>query len=389
MKSMEITGNRKTRQTITCFLILFLLGLESGGFQISLLKIVETVGLSSHLSGVLVSGQYGAIVIMPLLVGHFADRKGRCRVLSASCLVFALGCAGMSVFQTFGSLFMCAFAIGSGYSVCESVSSALLGEIHEEKAGKYMNLSQCFFSLGAMAGPQLLELGRSYLGWNYQSLFLLCGIVGAVIGLGTLPEARRDTVHTVQMSEQTSSPVRREILYLAVGFFVYTSLECGISYYLDGFVTTELQCPEHAANILSLFWMCMALGRLLCGLFYQYRKMILICSFLGAGCCLGLLLFFPCLPLGYFCFSLIGLSLASVWPNLMSLGVESCPGYSAQAAGILSTGGGIGAVAAPVFLGMVMDGAGLRLGFGGLGLLAVIGALICVQYYHRIRTLHE
>jgi hypothetical protein len=55
----------------------------------------------------------------------------------------------------------------------------------------------------------------------------------------------------------------------------------------------------------------------------------------------------------------------------------------------LSTGGGIGAVAAPVFLGMVMDGAGLRLGFGGLGLLAVIGALMGVQYYHRIRTLHE
>ena len=82
--------DRRGRLTAVCFFILFLLGFEAGGFQISLLKIMEAEGFSSGLSGVLVSGQYGAIIIMPLLVGGFADRRGKRRVLTASCLIFAL-----------------------------------------------------------------------------------------------------------------------------------------------------------------------------------------------------------------------------------------------------------------------------------------------------------
>lgn len=375
--------DRRGRLTAICFFVLFLLGFEAGGFQISLLKIIEAQGFSSGLSGVLVSGQYGAIIIMPLLVGGFADRRGKRKVLAASCLIFALGAFGMSSFHAFGALMISAFAIGTGYSVSESIGSALLAEAHGEKSGKYMNLSQCFFSLGAMLSPQLLEYGSRSFGWSYQSLFQICGAAGLAASIGVIGWAGRDTPADTSPKED-SMPIGREILYLAAGLFVYASLEGGISYYLDSFAATELLRPEHGANMLSLFWLFMLGGRIICGLLYRYRRRLLAVSLLGTGVLLILLSLFPSLSMGYVCFSLMGFSLASIWPNLMSLAVEGYEGNSAQAAGIISTGGGFGSVFSPLLLGMLMEGVGLRPGFAILGILSLLGMLICRGYYRTV-----
>lgn len=375
--------DRRDRLTAICFFVLFLLGFEAGGFQISLLKIIEAQGFSSGLSGVLVSGQYGAIIIMPLLVGGFADRRGKRKVLAASCLIFAMGAFGMSSFHAFGALMLSAFAIGTGYSVSESIGSALLAEAHGEKSGKYMNLSQCFFSLGAMLSPQLLEYGSRSFGWSYQSLFQICGAAGLAASIGVIGWAGRDTLADTSPKED-SMPIGREILYLAAGLFVYASLEGGISYYLDSFAATELLRPEHGANMLSLFWLFMLGGRIICGLLYRYRRRLLAVSLLGTGVLLILLSAFPTLSMGYVCFSLMGFSLASIWPNLMSLAVEGYEGNSAQAAGIISTGGGFGAVFSPLLLGMLMESVGLRPGFAILGILSLLGMFICRGYYRSI-----
>lgn len=375
--------DRRGRLTAICFFVLFMLGFEAGGFQISLLKIIEAQKFSSGLSGVLVSGQYGAIIIMPLLAGGFADRRGKRKVLTASCLIFALGAFGMSSLHAFGALMLSAFAIGTGYSVSESIGSALLAEAHGEKSGKYMNLSQCFFSLGAMVSPQLLEYGSRSFGWSYQSLFQICGAAGLAASIGVIGLAGKDTPADTSPKE-ASMPIGREILYLAAGLFVYASLEGGISYYLDSFAATELLRPEHGANMLSLFWLFMLGGRIICGMLYRYRRKLLAISLLGTGVLLILLSLFPSLLMGYVCFSLLGFSLASIWPNLMSLAVEGYVNNSAQAAGIISTGGGFGAVFSPLLLGMLMESAGLRPGFVILGILSLLGMLICRGYYRTI-----
>lgn len=375
--------DRRGRLTAICFFVLFMLGFEAGGFQISLLKIIEAEKFSSGLSGVLVSGQYGAIIIMPLLAGGFADRRGKRKVLTASCLIFALGAFGMSSLHAFGALMLSAFAIGTGYSVSESIGSALLAEAHGEKSGKYMNLSQCFFSLGAMVSPQLLEYGSRSFGWSYQSLFQICGAAGLAASIGVIGLAGKDTPADTSPKE-ASMPIGREILYLAAGLFVYASLEGGISYYLDSFAATELLRPEHGANMLSLFWLFMLGGRIICGMLYRYRRKLLAISLLGTGVLLILLSLFPSLLMGYVCFSLLGFSLASIWPNLMSLAVEGYENNSAQAAGIISTGGGFGAVFSPLLLGMLMESAGLRPGFVILGILSLLGMLICRGYYRTI-----
>ncbi len=372
--------NRRMKMTAVCFAVLFLLGFEAGGFQISLLKIVESQGLASNLSGVLVSSQYTAHIIMPLLVGGIADKKGKRRIMTLSSLIFGLGCILMSSVKPFLAMICAAFTIGTGYSISENMATTVLGEEYQEKSGKYLNISQCFFSLGAMVSPQILEFGSANLGWNYKSLFLICGVAGVIASVAAGFMARGEVARTVEV-EEGSVKIGKEILLLAAALFTYSSLEGGISYYMDGFATRELLAPAHAANMLSLFWFFMIIGRLVCGMLYRYRRQLLSICFLGTSASLLALILFPSVYTGYFCFSLIGFFLCSIWPNLMGVTVESYAGNSAKAAGIVSAGCGIGAVLSPLILGILMDGVGLRLGFGVLALLAVFGMTCSAVFY--------
>ncbi len=372
--------NRRMQLTVVCFAILFLLGFEAGGFQISLLKIVESQGLASNLSGVLVSSQYTAHIVMPLLVGGIADKKGKRRIMTLFSLVFGLGCILMSSVKPFIAMICSAFTIGAGYSVSENMATTILGEEYQEQSGKYLNISQCFFSLGAMVSPQILEFGSANLGWDYKSLFFICGIAGIVVSVAAGFMAKGEVVRTVE-AEADSVKIGKEILLLAAALFTYSSLEGGISYYMDGFVTRELAASAHAANMLSLFWFFMIVGRVICGMLYRYRRQLLSICFLGTSASLVALILFPNVYTGYICFSAIGFFLCSIWPNLMGVTVESYEGNSAKAAGIVSAGCGIGAVLSPLMLGVLMDGVGLRMGFGVLAFLAVFGMVCSAAFY--------
>lgn len=376
-------NRKKMYLTIVCFAVLFMIGFEAGGFQISLLKIMEEAGVAASLSGVLVSGQYGAIIVMPLLFGGLADRKGKKKFLAIFSLIFAVGCMTMSSMRMFAALVVSAFILGTGYSVSESLASALLADVHGAQSGKYLNLSQCFFALGAMISPQILEYGKEYLGWSYQSLFLICTVFGVAVAVLAAIGARGEK--PIQAAgEESGGKIGKDILYLMAGMFVYCCMDSGISYYIDAFVSLELGAAEHAANILSLFWLFMIAGRLVGGLLYRYRKMMLSLCMFVTGACLIVLMCFPSVAMAYICFSAAGFFLASIWSNLMSLATERYPDNSAAATGMMSTGAGTGAVLAPLFLGALVDGAGLRVGYCCIGAMAILGMVICMAYYRKI-----
>ena len=71
----------KRRSFYIACMILFFLGFEAGGFQISLLQMTGEFGISGVKGGLLVSAQQAVVIIMPFLAGIVADRIGKIRVL--------------------------------------------------------------------------------------------------------------------------------------------------------------------------------------------------------------------------------------------------------------------------------------------------------------------
>lgn len=360
-------------------LLLFALGVESGGFQISLMQMMEEFDLSGTYSGMMVSAQYSAIIIMPILMGRIADRADKRTILLLFGTVFLVGCVGIVSLRKYVLLVCSIFVIGSGYSVCESVLSAHLTDIYKACAGRYLTLSQCFFSIGALVGPQLVEFGRIFWGLDWRFLFVASGVCGffSVLLLRTFRTKKESETIRRIMAKKPG----KEILLLALGMFIYGSLEVGIGYYINSFVTLELHAPKRAALLLSLFWLLMIPGRVLGGMFYNCRKNGMFAGYVFAGICLLGVSMTDRLWMAGILFGLLGVAIAPLWPYFMSIAAEEYADSSATATGILSTGCGIGAVISPVFLGRCVDIGGLRMGFRMLAVLAFLGIAAAFFYF--------
>lgn len=361
----------------------FFLGFESGGFQYSLLKIAAELDISGVQNGILVAAQYSAIMVMPVLFGRMADRVGKRSVLFFFCLVFCLGCLGISVFPGYLPALGSVFVIGAGYSVCESMSAAILADEGNGKSGRLLSYAQCLFSLGAVISPQFLRFVERVAGWSWESLFLTCG--AAFLGVALLLRSRNPENDSLEegISGVKESGERKRIegrfLLLVFAMFVYGGMEVGISYYIDTYLRSVIQMPEKSADVISVFWLLMIPLRFINGLLYKWKRAILPACFLTAALTL-LYLTFGSANVGGAClaFALLGGCLGPVWPILMSTGAESDRKNAGFLTGILSVGCGCGAVLLPVLLGYSVDHWGIRSGFLAIGVLSVCGGLAAV-----------
>ncbi|RHR27621.1 MFS transporter [Clostridium sp. AF19-22AC] len=389
---------KKLKLFLISLVLLFLLGIESGGFQISLLKMAEDFGLSGTGNGSLVAAQYSAIIMMPFLFGMVAERAGKIRILRIFCLVFAVGCGIVVSAHAYEILLPGIFLIGSGYSVCESLVSAVLTEQYREKAGLYLNLVQGAFSLGAVAGPHLISwAAKQGAGWNI--LFIICGI-GFLVLWGCLLLKRSSGNHCISQGIcsklpdiKTAAPAVKKNVnagstikfppifsLLVFSFFLYGGLEVGVSYYIDSYMQIELGGAPLSAWAVSSFWLFMVPSRFASGLLYRYRRFLLPSCFLLSVPVLFWISMTERAESAVILFSILGFLLGTLWPNLMGTATEDYKERAAMAAGIMSAGCGMGAVLSPLILGKLAGAGELRYGFILLAVCSLAGGILCICY---------
>lgn len=76
-----------------------------------------------------------------------------------------------------------AVCVGAGYSVCESVSSAVLSELDAKKGARYINLSQALLSLGAVISPFLVQWLQKSRHVSWRLPFLICAAAYTLLAL--------------------------------------------------------------------------------------------------------------------------------------------------------------------------------------------------------------
>ena len=371
----------------------FFLGFESGGFQYSLLSIAEELEITGVQNGILVAAQYSAIMVMPILFGRIADKVGKPRILYFFCLIFCAGCFGITVLPGYLLSMASIFVIGAGYSVCESMSAAILADDGGGKSGRYLSYAQCMFSLGAVISPQYIRFVERAAGWSWESLFVTCQ--GAFFGVALLLRFRylggiftaqkvSEEIRIEKKPRRKRQKADKRFLFLTFAMFVYGGMEVGISYYIDTYLRSELLMAERSADVISLFWLLMIPLRFINGLLYKQKRAILSGCFFASS----LALFYLCFAagsankgMGGLAFALLGGCLGPVWPILMSTGAEIDPENGGFLTGILSVGCGCGAVLLPILLGYSVDHWGIRNGFLVLGILSVCGGVAGAGYF--------
>ena len=271
-------------------------------------------------------------VVSSLLSARLIRKFGTNRVTAISTLLTAVALIGFSVSPNilFLVLFSIPLGIGAG-----SVDVALNNYVALHYSARQMSFLHCFYGIGVSVSPYILSLViGSEGGWRngYRIAFLIQICITVLLFL-TLPlwKKVKHPAGTAEEAEAKALSVRETVKIPGVKsmcalFFLTCVIECTCSAWGSTFlVEYKHMTPDKAAQVILLYFVGMAIGRFLSGVFSAKLHSWKI---IGIGqCILGVamvLLFVPgssffC-TLGLFC---IGLGNGPLFPNFNYLAPES------------------------------------------------------------------
>ena len=354
----------------------FFLGIESGGFQLILLKAARDFKLNASMMGVVVASQYSAITLGPLLFGWGADRIGKKTTLLAGMPLFAIGCFGAAFSNTAAVFTGTVFIIGIGYSVCECIGSSAVSDSFPGREGRYLNIMQCGFSLGAVLSPLIFSnlISRELVSWH--AVFLSAGggyvllyplLIAAHIGKPAAKENEKNV---------TSGMLSPFLLTLLAAMLTYVAMETGAAFFADSLFVTEYSNTELGAYAISGFWFAMTVSRFVFALSKMKPRNMVLLGFAAAFLLFVLMFFFRFQWIVMGIFISLGIVMGPVWPMIIGMGTSSYQERSGTVASILTAAGGLGGAIIPVLIGIAVEQAGFYSAFCLLAAAAALGFFV-------------
>ncbi|MEG2199983.1 MAG: MFS transporter [Anaerovorax sp.] len=369
----------------------FFLGFQSGGFQFALLSIGKEFTLNNVYMGSLVSAQFAAMVFAPLLLGPLIDRFGKKKLALASSMTFAFGCFTLFWTPTILVFILGIFLVGVGFSICQSSMSAALSDAYPGKAARYINLSQCFYGIGAVLSPVITHFLITNLGFSWKFLFGICGLGFAIlmIPLFFTQFALTPDTHNEAHESLFSLLASKKLVCLIVALAFYVAYESGFSYFINSFFTNSLNAPKYAAFAISVFWLSMIPSRIITSIFNQYRTYFIAFGFAASSISFlllslvnsGLSAFLLCIALGVFS--------GPLWPTLVGVATEESPENAGKITSLMLCATGIGGAFAPTLMGTISDLISIRASYVALGLIAFLGFALMLHFLKLKHTPHQ
>lgn len=353
----------------------FFIGLEAGGFQFILLKVALVFSLNELMMGIMAASQAASITLAALIFGQLADKIGKKSTLLIFMPIFSAGCfltaAASSAYFFMGGVFL----IGIGLSICESIGSSALSDSFPGRESRFLNIMQCSFSLGAVASPLLFKQLVMGWGFSWRLVFLVPGCGYAFLyplmllsECGNPISPKEFTSLKPDQNSQTGSilTILRTPFFLALLFsmMIYVSMEAGIAFFIDTFMTLEYS-PILGAYGISLFWFAMAVSRFFFAWVRMSKHAMVSLGFAGGAIFLLLFLFIKNQWLVLCIYTALGFLMGPVWPMIMGIGMSAYQEKSGMVGGILYASGGAGGMISPILIGFVAGHSGGKLLLSG------------------------
>jgi len=312
--------------------------------------IMLTIGVTFSLAGVVtknIAGDFGvdtAVIgfrftlfsvgysLAVLGNGFVLDRVNIGRVtLAAACLAIS-GVVGAACWHRLEAFSFFVFIYGMGMGTLLSVSYYLIMNLYDEAArASRVSLLNFYFSLGAIAAPVLagLALGRG-VGWQLiylASLVLLLVVVA--FSLFRIDIRPRKAVNPADPDNGWNA----KVYIMGLTLLCYVTSEMIFTYWIVLYMLDELELyVELASASLSVFWVFMAAGRFLSGLFiakFRLRTFIVVCSGMAFVAFVALLLAKSAYT-AMVLIAVVGLGYSGLYATILSYGTLQVPRPSAR-----------------------------------------------------------
>lgn len=360
---------------LTC--LLFCYGFMVGGQQLVLTTVCDQFGIGVVGMGTMVAILHVASMLTPGIMGAVADRVGKKKVLVLFTVLYGIGCLIAAFSPVLASFVIAMLVIGAGYSVCESLTSAVCVELSPEDGARYINLTQCLLSVGAILGPIVMGILPDFSFDTWRLLYIFCGVPLVVIGLilsrMSFPAAESAEAVKTSARHLWLSPI---FIALVVSMFMYVGLETGFGYFVDILFTGKASGATLGAYGISAYWAGMAIARFVYSLWvYRPSRVVRLSFLVAAACFIGLILFRSGLLCVVLCF-LVGFAYGPIWTSIVAGAAQRFPQHKASATGLMSSTCGFAGILYPMFMGILVDRLDIRIGFIILAVSAAIGAAL-------------
>ena len=330
-------------------------------------------------AGSMLAFQPAAYLVAVMFAARILQRIGMRAFLIGSVITFAFGMAGFGCISTWRGGAALLFLTGLGLGLMEVGINSLLIVVGGPRRTNLLNFTHLFFGVGSFVAPALSAHAVAA-GASWRLPFWIVGGITAAVALGwsLLPVSAAPPA-----AAQGSRPAGRArlVLLLATGLGVYVGTETGIGAWLTKYMVTVREVGLiYAGNTLSLYWLSLAVGRLLLSLLaHRVREEPLLVglamlSLAGVAAALT-----APLPLGAALgFALTGFGLSGIFPGIIALGGRYYPDDVARVTSHLIAGAGAGGIVIPWLMSAIAERAGLIAGMTSYGVGCALMTLLAV-----------
>jgi fucose permease len=392
---------------------LLLLGVVFIGFLIfgfsenvkgpALPRLQQDFGFDEMDLGLLLSLNSLGYLLACSFTGYLADKLG---IKLTSVLAFgSMAASGLLIYWSVNAQFFAAsyFVMYIGNGMLEIALAILAARIFVTNTGTMMNLAHFFYGLSSAAAPVAasslmgLHVSGSALGWRGMYLVMLALSVLPMLPalFARFPQVSDRSEERTSFAAYIKDPVAWLIVVI-LSFGVISELAVGawLVNYVEKVYDWE---PSASAGMLSAFFICFMLARLILGPVtdrFGYIPSIIVFSGLS-GICTWLAILLK--ESGAFLFALAGIGIAPVYPTVMAFLAKRYPNGTGTAITFTVTLMGVFGVLGNFLIGTVTDGVkayftgprgpeeglvlGLKAGYGLIGLCALICSLVSLFLY--------
>jgi len=345
---------------------MFIYAVSVVAMPVCLLQMREDLGFQLTGGGALETGRTALLLAMLLISGWVAMRWGKVQPLAIGLYVTAAGLAMLSQCHAYTTAMACIMFVGAGSGLVEALVNPLVQDLHPKDAGRYLNITNAFFSFGVMGGTLLMGEALTQ-GATWRAIMLALAVASLCCGLlftssrkAALPASAHSAGHIAAIL------LRRRFWFFGVAMVCAGATEAAYTFWSASYVQLHFdQLPRAGAAATALFAGAMAFGRLASGKAAHYvplPRIILASALLGAVVAV-MPPFVESVWMFYLSLVLAGLSVACFWPTIQAHAAATMDVDSTLLFIFLSCLGIPGYGLISLVMGIIGDAAGLQWSF--------------------------
>ncbi len=360
-------NNRLTRLDVASWGAFMVFAASNVVTPICLPEISKTLNTSLSEGGGAETVRSVLILAMLMLAGILVHRWGKKPMVVSGQYLIAAGALMASYSDNYPMLIVSLMVMGMGGGLTEAIINPLVADLHPKDSGKYLNITNAFFSIGVMVSALLFgELLT--LGYSWRFIFRIAAALTLAMGLffnaSRFPPA----------AQQNSTPwnlighvvALRGFWLFAAAIFLGGGVESAFMFWSRSYVATYLdEVPRAGAIAVVIFAGAMAAGRLLAARLSQAMSLnaLMMSSAVLGVVVTGLVPLATSLTGFYSLLVLAGIATACFWPTILAAAADRLNANVTILMVMLAVVGVAGFGLTPWMMGIIGDRVDLRAGF--------------------------